>query len=81
MSLAAEKLAEALALPKADRALLARELIASLDDKHDEGAEMEWREVIDRRTHEMENGKVSNRSTEEVLKGIRAKLNANREAS
>ena len=44
----------------------------------DENAKLEWCGVIDRRTGEMENGKVSGRLMEEVLKGIRKKLNANR---
>jgi hypothetical protein len=39
MSLAAEKIAEVLALPQQDRAYLARQLIASLDDAADADAE------------------------------------------
>ena len=81
MSLAAEKLAEALALPREDRAFLARELIVSLDERDDTSAETEWRDVIDRRTREMEAGKISDNSVEELVSGIRAKLDATRKAS
>jgi putative addiction module component (TIGR02574 family) len=81
MSLAAEKLAEALALPKEDRAFLARELIVSLDEGRDLSAETEWQRVIDRRTREMEEGKFSQRPMDQVLTAIRAKLNANRKTS
>ena len=81
MSLAAEKLAEALALPKEDRAHLARELIVSLDEERDVNAEAEWGDVIDRRTREMKEGKVSQRPIGEVLAGVRAKLNGTRKAS
>jgi putative addiction module component (TIGR02574 family) len=81
MSLAAEKLAEALALPKEDRAFLARELIVSLDEGRDLSAETEWQRVIDRRTREMKEGKFSQRPMDQVLTAIRAKLNANRKTS
>lgn len=81
MSLAEQKLAEALALPKEDRAFLARELIVSLDEQRDVDSEMDWRGVIDRRTREMKEGKVSEESMSDVLTGIRAKLNGSRQAS
>ena len=42
MSIAAEKMAEVLALPEQDRAYLARQFIASLDDAVDADAEAEW---------------------------------------
>lgn len=59
MSIAAEKVAEVLALPEQDRAYLARQLIASLDDTVDADAETQWHEVIDRRSREIEESKVS----------------------
>ena len=59
MSIAAEKIAEVLAWPEKDRALLARRLIASLDDTVDADAETQWQEVIDRRSREIEQGKLS----------------------
>jgi putative addiction module component (TIGR02574 family) len=74
MSIAAEKVAEVLALPEQDRAFLARQLIASLDDTVDAGAETEWHEVIDRRSREIEEGKVSCRPVEQVVQDIRNKL-------
>jgi len=54
MSIAAEKIAEVLALPKEDRAFLAHQLIASLDDIVDADAEARWEEVIDRRAPKIE---------------------------
>lgn len=79
MSIAAEKVAEMLALPEPDRAYLARQLLASLDDTVDADAEERWNEVIDRRSREMAEGQVDTRSEEEVIEGIRAKLHARRQ--
>jgi putative addiction module component (TIGR02574 family) len=76
MSIAAEKVAEVLALPEQDRAFLARQLIASLDDIVDADAETQWQEVIDRRSREMAEGRVDARPEEEVIRDIRAKLHA-----
>ena len=81
MSIAAEKVAEMLALPERDRAYLARQLIASLDDTVDADAETLWNEVIDRRSREMAEGWVDARSEEEVIRDIQAKLHARRQAS
>jgi putative addiction module component (TIGR02574 family) len=81
MSIAAEKVAEVLALPEQDRAFLARELIASLDDAIDDDAEAEWNEVIDRRSRQIEEGKVSCRPVEQVIQDIRNKLHARRQPS
>jgi len=81
MSIAAEKVAEVLALPKEDRAFLARELIASLDDTVDADAETEWNEILDRRSREIEQGKVSCRPVEQVVQDIRKKLHARRQSS
>jgi putative addiction module component (TIGR02574 family) len=81
MSIAAEKVAEVLALPERDRAYLAHQLIASLDDTVDADAEAQWQEVIDRRSREMEAGKVSHRPMEQVLQDIRGKLRARPQAS
>lgn len=76
MSVAAEKIAEVLALPISDRAFLAHQLIASLEDTVDADAEAQWNEVIDRRSREMAEGRVDIRLEEEVIRDIRAKLNA-----
>jgi len=81
MSIAAEKMAEVLALPEQDRAFLARQLIASLDDAVDTDAETQWETVIDRRTREIEEGKVSCRPVEQVVQDIRQKLHARRQPS
>jgi putative addiction module component (TIGR02574 family) len=81
MNIAAEKVAEVLALPEQDRAFLAHELIASLDDTVDIDAETQWHQVIDRRSREIEEGKVSCRPVEHVIQDIRNKLHASRQAS
>jgi putative addiction module component (TIGR02574 family) len=81
MNIAAETMAEVLALPEKDRAYLARQLIASLDDAVDADAEEQWNEVIDRRSREMAAGPVAARSEEEVIADIRHKLHARRQTS
>jgi putative addiction module component (TIGR02574 family) len=81
MSVTAEKVAEVLALPEDDRAYLARQLIASLDDTEDADAETQWQEVIARRSREMAEGRVDACPEEEVIRDIRAKLHAHRQAS
>ena len=81
MSVAADKLAEALALPEQDRAWLARQLIASLDDTVEADAETQWHEVIDRRSREIEEGKVRCRPVEKTVQDIRNKLDARRRPS
>ncbi len=81
MSITAEKVAEVLALPAQDRAYLARQLIASLDDTVDADAETQWQEVIDRRSREIEEGSVSCRPVEQVVQDIRNKLHARRQPS
>ena len=81
MSIAAEKVAEVLALPEQDRAFLAHQLIASLDNALDADAETLWHEVIDRRSREINDGKVSCRPIEPVVHDIRKKLHARRQPS
>jgi len=81
MSIAAEKVAEVLALPEQDRAFLARQLIASLDHTVDPDAETQWQEVIDRRSGEIDAGKAACRPIDETLQDIRKKLNARRQPS
>ena len=81
MSITAEKVAEMLALPVEDRAYLAHELIASLDGTADPDVETEWNEVIDRRSREIEEGKVECRPIEETIREIRDELNARRQPS
>ncbi|HVV00318.1 MAG TPA: addiction module protein [Verrucomicrobiae bacterium] len=81
MSIAAEKVAEVLALPEQDRAFLARQLIASLDDTIDPEAEDQWNQVIDRRSREIDEAKVSCRPVQQVVENIRNKLHARRQPS
>lgn len=81
VSIAAEKVAEMLALPEQDRAFLARQLIASLDDMVDADAEVQWLEVIDRRSREIEESEVSCRPVEQVVQDIRNQLHARRQPS
>ena len=81
MSITAEKVAEVLALPEQDRAYLARQLITSLDDAVDADAETQWQDVIDRRSREIAEGKVTCRPVDETIRDIRAKLNAHRQPS
>jgi hypothetical protein len=78
MSIAAEKIAEVLALPEEDRAFLAHQLIASLDNFVDPDAEAQWQLVIDQRSREMDEGQMDARSEEKMIQDIRAKLNAAR---
>lgn len=78
MIVTAEKVAEVLALPEQDRAFLAHQLLASLDNTVDSDGESQWHELIDRRSREMAEGRVDTCSEEEVIRDIRAKLNAAR---
>ncbi len=65
---------EALALPLPQRASLAHKLIESLDEEVDERAEAEWLAVIDRRLQELEQGKVTCRPVDDVVRDLRSKL-------
>jgi putative addiction module component (TIGR02574 family) len=82
MSVAAEKVAELLALPVKDRAYLAHELFRSLDAaaeaEGEEELDEEWAQVIDRRTKEMEEGVKDSRSEDEMLRTLQAKVDAAR---
>ena len=81
MSVAATRFAEVLALPAKDRAFLAHQLIASLDETVDPDAWAQWEEVIDRRTREIEEGKVTCRPVDDVLRDIRSRIDARRQPS
>jgi putative addiction module component (TIGR02574 family) len=81
MSIAAEKVAEVLALPAEDRTFLARQLIASLDQTVDADAETQWHQVIDRRSREIKDGNMSCRPVEQVVKDVRNRLHARRQSS
>ena len=45
-----------------------------LEELKEAGAETQWHEVIDRRSREIEEGKVNCRSVEQVIQDIRDKL-------
>jgi len=81
VSVVIDRLAEILALPAKDRAFLAHQLIASLDETVDPDSEAKWEEVIDRRTREIEEGKVTCRPVEDALRDIRSRLDARRQPS
>ena len=73
MTAEAQKFAtEMLVLPTATRAYLAHELLSSFDDGTDEDAdaEVEWMAVIDRRSEEIESGRVQCRTVENVIRSI-----------
>ena len=60
-------------LSAAERAELAHDLIASLDEGSDSGIEAAWDAEIERRVKEIKSGKAEGRRAEEVLADIRAK--------
>lgn len=64
----------ALALPRRQRARLAERLLASLDEKHEEGCEQAWYDEAVRRDKAYREGRLKGRPAEEVFRRIRAKL-------
>ncbi len=68
--------AEALELPRRERALLARRLIASLDGEDEDPAEvgLAWEEEIHRRVEEYRSGAVQPVPASEVFARARARL-------
>lgn len=64
----------ALALPPNERAWLASELIASLDESSDSDVEADWAAEIERRIADVESGKAETTSWEEARTRIRATL-------
>jgi hypothetical protein len=75
MSTRAQELAlELLALPAADRALLATHLILGLDDSSAPDAESLWVEEARRRSAEIDAGTVTCRRAEEVFRDARKSL-------
>jgi putative addiction module component (TIGR02574 family) len=67
-------LGTALALPPDERAWLAEELIASLDQRQSAEIEAAWAAEIERRIAEVESGEVEAVSWEDARARIRAKL-------
>lgn len=75
MSEATRKLlAEAMQLDDPDRALVAAELIASLDGPADADAEMAWAAEIDRRVEEIQTGAGNLTSWEALRKQIEQEI-------
>ena len=67
-------LGTALALPPDERAWLAAELIASLDEGEDRGVEAAWAAEIEKRIAEIESGEATTVSWDEARARIRATL-------
>lgn len=66
--------AEALELPEADRAALAKDLLTSLDGVPDPEAEQAWDKEIRRRLEEIDSGKSVTISAEDVFQRIWQRL-------
>jgi putative addiction module component (TIGR02574 family) len=64
-------LGEALKLTPHERAEVAEQLIASLDDVHDPDVEQAWQEEVQRRLLQVERGEVKAISWEEVQRRLR----------
>jgi hypothetical protein len=65
---------ELLGLPVAQRALLAKQLIASLDETEVEGVEALWIREAEARYAEIESGEVECRPADEALRDARKNL-------
>lgn len=63
-----------LALPIQARARMVREIIASLDEPGDAGADEAWVAEIERRVQEVQDGTVELRDWREVSQSIRSRL-------
>ncbi len=64
-------LAEALKLPSNERAEVAEQLIASLDEAPDADVEEAWQEEVQRRLGQIERGEVNTIPWEEVQRRLR----------
>ena len=64
-------LEEALKLPPNERAEVAEQLIASLDEAPDVNVEQAWQEEVQRRLQQVEHGEVKTIPWEEVQKRLR----------
>jgi putative addiction module component (TIGR02574 family) len=71
-SLVNEITSKALCLSAEERAALARQLIASLEDLGDTGVQEAWNAEIEQRVREIRNGKAHGRPAEDILAEIRA---------
>lgn len=64
----------AMALPESERALLARDLVASLDGSEDSDVAKAWDIEICRRINEIQSGRAELLDAEDVLTRVRARL-------
>ena len=71
---ALELLQKALTLSEEERTALVRSLIESLDEVADQGAERAWDEEISQRIADLDSGKATTVSWEEVRRRISARL-------
>jgi len=69
-----EIVADAMALPEQERVLLARELIASLDEELNPDVEELWPAEAERRLEELRSGKVQGVPAEEAFARVRKSL-------
>lgn len=74
MSAAEKILHDALELPRDERSKVAAELIASLDEKPQEGVDAAWAEEIQRRVARVRSGDSEGVAAEDVHARIRAAL-------
>ena len=58
-------------LTNSEKAYMAHCLISSLETRHDEDVDIDWKELAERRCDELVSGKVSGLSWEEIKKQIR----------
>jgi putative addiction module component (TIGR02574 family) len=73
-----ELLKQAMAMPPADRALVAERLIASLDPEVDMDVEIAWQEEVARRRREIASGQVKPIPWEAVRDRLRGQRDASR---
>jgi Putative addiction module component len=74
MTKAVQLLSEALELPDADRALLARELALSLEDEFDPDAKELWAREILKRSDTLHRGRAKTRDAFQAVERIRRTL-------
>ena len=65
---------ELLALPASTRALLARDLMDSLDSPPDVAVEQVWLELVERRLEDLKSGRVKPVPGPEALKRVRERI-------
>lgn len=74
MPLVKDVLDEALGLPPEERARIAHELIVSLEETTEPGAEEAWLHEVERRLHAVDDGKARLESWQDVRARIAARL-------